>query len=754
MSRNTWVATVLAGLATAAAVAPVSTLVDPGAWSKNAALILVAVMATGAVLRLVTRSLLLIVAYQLLVAFEVLLQVSVPHTLLWGFPTTASMRAINDLLLEAIASLTKYAAPVPGSPGLAYAMGALVALLATAVDAVAVTARRPAPAGLLLLAAYLSASSNAGAGFSVWWFVLAAAAWLALVGHAGLSEVTHWGQQPQGSGRRSSRESIAVTGRRITAVALAVTAVGAFVLPHLPTRFLADGLGRAPDSVGGSTGRGISLSTSADLATSLGNRSDEPVFEYRMPAGGPVPAVFRVEVFDLYDGFAWTASTHSTTAAGANGLEVLADANVPRTERRVAVSANALGDPQVALPLNTVGNPFPTIGWGVSGLGTVRIDAAAPEYEATYLDLAPTDADLTGEVGDVRPTGASVFSTDLEPLGSLLDGILDRITDVNDSPIDKARAIQAYLRGPEFSYSLTLDDSDVGTDPVRHFLDTKKGYCVQFAATMILLAERAGIPARMGTGFLPGHRAGNGYVVLASDAHAWPELFFPSVGWVRFEPTPGGRSGVAPAYTTTRTQPSAAPSASGSAQPTRGPSQRPDVEQGIGTTAGTQSGQLAAPIRWARDHAVALLAALVALLALAFTPLSAWWSRRRRHRRAVNEAQRMEALWTDLIYRLRDLDLDPPGEGTPRQVGRYIATHATLGAPEVEALGNTVLAVERSRYAAHTSSTHADVGYEVDTVVQAVASQTPRWTRVRARLRPLEGIDTWRRRSPREDQSR
>ena len=31
--------------------------------------------------------------------------------------------------------------------------------------------------------------------------------------------------------------------------------------------------------------------------------------------------------------------------------------------------------------------------------------------------------------------------------------------------------------------------------------------------------------------------------------HAWPELYFASYGWVRFEPTPASVTGTAPAWT-------------------------------------------------------------------------------------------------------------------------------------------------------------------------------------------------------------
>jgi protein-glutamine gamma-glutamyltransferase len=49
-----------------------------------------------------------------------------------------------------------------------------------------------------------------------------------------------------------------------------------------------------------------------------------------------------------------------------------------------------------------------------------------------------------------------------------------------------------------------------------------------------------GIPARVASGFAPGGRdpERNNFLVDDTDAHNWVEVFFPSIGWVTFEPTP------------------------------------------------------------------------------------------------------------------------------------------------------------------------------------------------------------------------
>src|SRR6266545_4110608 len=68
---------------------------------------------------------------------------------------------------------------------------------------------------------------------------------------------------------------------------------------------------------------------------------------------------------------------------------------------------------------------------------------------------------------------------------------------------------------------------------------------------MAAMARVAGIPSRVAVGFTSGVPAGDHWEVGSKDAHAWPELYFPGVGWVRFEPTPRGDGQVdVPSYTT------------------------------------------------------------------------------------------------------------------------------------------------------------------------------------------------------------
>lgn len=105
---------------------------------------------------------------------------------------------------------------------------------------------------------------------------------------------------------------------------------------------------------------------------------------------------------------------------------------------------------------------------------------------------------------------------------------------------DKLKAIEAFLL--KYTYSYKPGRVPEGWDFVDYFLfENKKGYCTSFATSMAVLARCAGIPTRYVEGFLVDYsdRAGEGYLVRNSNAHAWVEAYFEGIGWIPFEPTPG-----------------------------------------------------------------------------------------------------------------------------------------------------------------------------------------------------------------------
>jgi transglutaminase-like putative cysteine protease len=106
---------------------------------------------------------------------------------------------------------------------------------------------------------------------------------------------------------------------------------------------------------------------------------------------------------------------------------------------------------------------------------------------------------------------------------------------------EKLARIQRYLQS-NHHYSLEVDPGD--GDPVSSFILKKlDGHCEYFAASTVVLARAAGIPARYVVGYYAHEKAGDGgTVVRERDAHAWAECWVDGAGWVTVDATPtGGR---------------------------------------------------------------------------------------------------------------------------------------------------------------------------------------------------------------------
>ena len=104
---------------------------------------------------------------------------------------------------------------------------------------------------------------------------------------------------------------------------------------------------------------------------------------------------------------------------------------------------------------------------------------------------------------------------------------------------DKAAAIEQYLRS-NYGYTLNLGQT-TPRDPLATFLfERKQGHCEYFASSMAVMLRTLKVPARIVNGFRTGefNDITSQYLVRASNAHSWVEVYFPGYGWVGFDPTP------------------------------------------------------------------------------------------------------------------------------------------------------------------------------------------------------------------------
>ena len=118
--------------------------------------------------------------------------------------------------------------------------------------------------------------------------------------------------------------------------------------------------------------------------------------------------------------------------------------------------------------------------------------------------------------------------------------LAENLTRDAETPYDKARIITAYLR-KEIRYEEKIPQPPADQDVVEWFLFTHKaGFCNYYATSEVLMLRSLGIPARLAVGFAqgePDEEKTNLYRVYMKDYHAWPEVYFPEIGWVQFEPT-------------------------------------------------------------------------------------------------------------------------------------------------------------------------------------------------------------------------
>ena len=280
---------------------------------------------------------------------------------------------------------------------------------------------------------------------------------------------------------------------------------------------------------------------------------DEPMFIVALPAGGEVPHL-RSTAFDKYGREGWQLSDTSRDPLPGTTIEA-ASFGTPQTReqlRRPIVAEVFVAQPLSDRRLLSVGDPL------------------AADLDAEFLTGA-AGADLVGlrpedriQSGDSYVTVGTVSAADTEILIAagtaypawvterylqLPDSLPERVHSLaaevagdTDVPYVAAIQIERYLRG-NYPFTLRADDPPPRRDVVDFFLfEAREGYFDHHASAMAVLLRTLGIPARVAVGFSIDASAfdeeSQSYVLTEEDSWAWPEVYFPGLGWVEFNPTP------------------------------------------------------------------------------------------------------------------------------------------------------------------------------------------------------------------------
>ncbi len=302
------------------------------------------------------------------------------------------------------------------------------------------------------------------------------------------------------------------------------------------------------------------------LPLGLGSQlSNSVIMEVNAPTTPPNGTRFYWEArtYDTYDKSMWSSSIESPHSLTASSTEL----NQPGLDVRTVVTFTFYPY-QTISNIYTVNEPLwtslPTQAFmRVNSDGTVNLSALMSK---SYL--------RPGEQYTVRSALDTVTQKQLKNAGTeyprwvtseylqLPDNITPRTrelakqiaTGITD-PYDIANAVTLWLRA-NIQYDQTITQPPARQERIDWFLfDYKKGFCNYYASAEVVLLRSLGIPARLAVGFAEGEREASltptlppgstasenaqqsTYVVRQNDAHAWPEVFFPGIGWVIFEPT-------------------------------------------------------------------------------------------------------------------------------------------------------------------------------------------------------------------------
>ena len=162
-------------------------------------------------------------------------------------------------------------------------------------------------------------------------------------------------------------------------------------------------------------------------------------------------------------------------------------------------------------------------------------------------DLLP---DQLQAYGETYPAWVSERYLQLpEELPQRVRQLAAALTAASATPYDKAKVIEEYLRLIPMDYQ--MPDMPPARDAVDYFLfEARKGYFDYHASAMVVLLRAAGVPARLAVGYLLDPSAFDSqagqYNIRETNAYAWTEVYFPGIGWMPFDPSPGRDAALRP----------------------------------------------------------------------------------------------------------------------------------------------------------------------------------------------------------------
>jgi hypothetical protein len=341
------------------------------------------------------------------------------------------------------------------------------------------------------------------------------------------------------------------------------------------------------------------------------------------------------------------------------------------TGRQLVAGRASAGAQQVSLEMgDLVGHWLPTPGEVVHTSLAVSVDSARSgllvpaglaQGQTITLDVvshAPDQALLaTASAG--RRSSIIVGPT---ALPSSIAELASTAVQGATSDFERAQRIEQFLKKNYALDSTALPGHTLGL--LQLFLEqTRRGRDEQFVAAYGILASAVGLPVRIAVGFVPKPPVGDVTTVTSADVRAWPEVFFGSFGWVRFDPVPS-------VDTPATGQPAADPSA----QTRPAPAQAPPVPRTIPPTNSVPpdvagpAASVSSPLPVAVKVGLGAFGLALAVAAYVFGVLTLKERRRRRLHELARADRRVTGAFLASVDVLVDLGLDAPRSATDAEL--------------------------------------------------------------------------------------
>lgn len=260
--------------------------------------------------------------------------------------------------------------------------------------------------------------------------------------------------------------------------------------------------------------------------------------EVRFSVTAEEPAYWRAGAYDRFSGQSWIRTGDTQTYVGGRLARPPGKTNL--VSQYFTMESEMSVMPAAATPIEVEGQAATDA--LVDAHQVLRPSKPLQEGTTYSVKSAVYDGNVA-RLRDVTQDDPSSIENTYTQVPSGISGAFrdrtERVVGDADGRLETAIRIERHLENrKDYSLNVTRPDGNVAD---AFLLRMDEGYCVYYATTMTMMLRSQGIPARYVVGYTPGQQVGdNQWVVRGLNSHAWVEVYFPEVGWVKFDPTPGG----------------------------------------------------------------------------------------------------------------------------------------------------------------------------------------------------------------------